>query len=69
MLTETEALELIRKALAIHDAERPVPSHVSVTDAAEMLGVTTRTITRMKLPRNKAGKIPYRAVVEALAAR
>lgn len=69
MLTETEALELIRKALVLHDAERPVPSHVSVADAAEMLDVSTRTITRMKPPRNRAGKIPYRWVLEALAAR
>jgi hypothetical protein len=69
MLTETEAMELIRKALAIRDAERPVPSCVSVAEAAEMFGVSTRTVVRMKLPRNKAGKIPYRAVLEALAAR
>lgn len=69
MLTETEALELIRKALAIRDAERPVPSAVSTDEAAEMLGVSTRTLRRMKLPRNAAGKIPYRAVLEALAAR
>lgn len=69
MLTEAEALELITKALAIHDAERPVPSHVTVEQAAEMLDVSTRTVIRMKLPRNEAGKIPYRAVVEALAAK
>jgi hypothetical protein len=69
MLTETEALALIRKALTLHDAERPVPSHVSVAEAAEMLGVTTRTIARMKPQRNKAGKIPYRWIVETMAAR
>lgn len=69
MLTEQEAMELIRKALAIRDAERPVPSCVSVAEAAEMLGVSSRTVVRMKLPRNAAGKIPYRAVLEALAAR
>lgn len=69
MLTEQEGLELIRKALAIRDAERPVPSHVSVAEAAEMLGVNRKTIARLKLPRNAVGKIPYRAVLEALAAR
>lgn len=69
MLTEQEAMDLIRKALAIRDAERPVPPHVSVTEAAEMLGVSTRTVVRMKLPRNKAGKIPYRVLIEALAAK
>jgi len=69
MLTETEALDLIRKALKLHDAERPVPTCVSVAEAAEMLGVSTRTVVRMKPPRNKAGKVPYSWVVEALAAR
>jgi len=69
MLTEQEALDLITKALAIRDAERPVPSCVSVSEAAEIMGVSTRTVVRMKLPRNKAGKIPYRAVLEALAVR
>jgi transposase len=69
MLTETEALDLIRKALRIHDAERPVPTAVTPDEAAEMLGVSTRTIRRMKLRRNEVGKIPYRAIVEALAAR
>ena len=69
MLTETEALDLIRKALAIHDAERPVPTCVTVAEAAEMLGVSKRTAVRMNLPRNKAGKVPYRAVVEALRAK
>lgn len=69
MLTEQEAVDLIRKALAIRDAERPVPPHVSITDAAEMLGVSTRTITRMRPPKNAAGKIPYRWLVETLAAK
>lgn len=69
MLTETEAVNLIRKALAIHDAERPVPTCVTVTEAAKMLGINRRTIHRMAPPKNKAGKIPYRWVVEALAAK
>jgi hypothetical protein len=69
VLTEQEALELICKALAIHDAKRPVPSCVSVTEAAKMIGVSRRTLVRMNLPRNEAGKIPYEAVVAARAAR
>lgn len=69
MLTEQEALDLIAKALAIHDAQRPVPSCVTVSEAAEMLGVNRRTVARMKLPRNAAGKIPYEAVLAARAAR
>ena len=69
MLTEQEAMQLIVKALEIHDAKRPVPSHVSVAEAAEILDVTPRTITRMKLPRNSVGKIPYEAVLAARSAR
>jgi len=69
VLTETEALKLIRKALELHDAARPVPSHVSVSEAAEMLDVTPRTISRMRPPRNSVGKIPYSWIVETLAAR
>lgn len=68
-LTPQEALELMNRALAIRDAERPVPSSVNIRQAAEMLGVSARTVARMKFPRNKAGKIPYRAVVEALVKR
>lgn len=69
MLTDQEAIDLIRKALAMHDAQRPVPSCVSVAEAAGMLGVSTRTVIRMKLPRNRVGKIPYEAVLEARAAK
>jgi hypothetical protein len=69
VLTEQEALELICKALAIHDAQRPVPSCVSVTEAAKMLKVSRSTLLRLKLPRNEVGKIPYEAVLAARAAR
>lgn len=69
MLTETEALELIRKALALHDAGRPIPTAVSFADAARMLEISTRTLTRMKPPRNKVNLIPYSWVIEAMASK
>lgn len=69
MLTESEAVELICKALAIHAAEHPVPTAVTFGDAARMLEISTRTLTRMKPPRNKANLIPYRWVIEAMAAK
>jgi DNA invertase Pin-like site-specific DNA recombinase len=50
-------------------AERPVPSCVSVDQAAEMLGVSRHTVMRMKPPRNAVGKIPYEWVLEARSAR
>lgn len=68
MLTEQEAMELIRKALALHDAQRPVPACVSVAQAAKLLSLSTRTVTRMNPPR-VAGKVPYSWIVETLASR
>jgi hypothetical protein len=68
-LNREEALELVQQALAMHDARRPVPSAVTVQQAAEMLGVTPRTISRMKPPKHGAGKIPYGWVLEQLAVR
>lgn len=46
-------------------ARRPVPTAVTLAQAAEILGVTPRTAQKLKLPRNKAGKIPYEAVLAA----
>lgn len=69
MLTESEALELVKTALAMHDARRPVPTAVTFADAARMLEISTRTLTRMKPPRNKANLIPYCWVIEASAAK
>ena len=65
-ITEQDALALIRKALALHDAERPVPACVSMNEAAKMLGVSVRTLVRRQPPRNAVGKVPYRWVLEAL---
>jgi predicted DNA-binding transcriptional regulator YafY len=69
MLTEQDAMNLIRRALAMHDAERPVPTAVTVADAARMLEVSTRTMSRMRPPKNKAGLVPYSWVIEQLAAK
>lgn len=69
MLTKEEARELIREAVREALAERPLPSSVSVKQAAEILDVSTRTIVRMRPPRNGVGQIPYSWVAEALAAR
>lgn len=69
MITKEEARELIRDAVREALAQRPLPTCVSVTEAARMLGVSRRTAVKMNLPRNKAGKVPYEAVLEARAAR
>jgi hypothetical protein len=60
------AIEAAEAALARFAVYHPLPSCVTATEAAEMLGVSTKTITRMKLPRNDAGKIPYVDLLKAL---
>jgi hypothetical protein len=60
------ALEAAEAALMRFRSENPPPSCVTATEAAKMLGVSTKTITRMALPRNKAGKIPYVDLLKAL---
>lgn len=73
MYSEREARALAvsaaQEALARFAAERPMPSSVSIEDAAEILGVSRRTVARMRLPRNKAGRIPYAAVLDAISAK
>jgi len=67
--TEAEALELAVRAVQIAQAQRPVPSTVTVGEAAQMLGVSPRTIIRLNLPRNSVGRIPYEEVIAARSAR
>lgn len=70
MYTEDEAralaIDAAQEALTRFAASRPVPTAVSASEAATMLGVSVRTVARMKLPRNRAGKIPYQVVLDAL---
>jgi hypothetical protein len=72
MLTQAEArriaVDAALEALARFAAAHPLPTQVTAKEAARMLGVSGRTISRMRLPRNSAGKIPYEAVLEARAA-
>jgi hypothetical protein len=69
MYTETEAFGLAVKAAQIAIAQRPNPTHVTVAQAAQILGVSARTAARMNLPRNSLGKIPYEEVIAARSAR
>ena len=47
MISEKEALEIARRAAKMALAERPVPAYVTLTDAAEVLGVSRPTARRM----------------------
>lgn len=50
-------------------ARRPVPTAVTLKQAAEMLEISPRTAQKLKLPRNAAGLIPYEVVLAARATR
>jgi hypothetical protein len=64
---EAKALAVEAATLALRQfaIEHPLPSCVNATEAAKMLNVSPRTLWRLNLPRNKAGKIPTEAVLEA----
>lgn len=69
MLTEHEARKLAvdaaTEALARFKATHPAPVSLSVSDTAAMLGLSVRTIARMK-PEKIGGKIPYSWVLKRL---
>lgn len=68
MLTEHEARKVAIAAAEEVLARRPVPTSVTLKQAAEMLGISPNTARKLRLPRNSAGLIPYEAVLEARAA-
>jgi hypothetical protein len=69
MYSEMEARQIAVAAAEEVLARRPVPSSVTAAQAAELLDVSVRTVMRLKLPRNRAGKIPYEAVMAARSSR
>ncbi len=62
----TDIREVIRQTVAETLARRPTPTTVSLSQAAEMLEVSTRTIQRMNPPRSAGGRIPYSWVSKQL---
>jgi uncharacterized protein YbbK (DUF523 family) len=66
-LSRKEALDIALEAVRLYAASHPVPTAVTLKQAAEMLGVCPKTARKFELPRNRAGLIPYAAVQEALA--
>ena len=64
-------LDLRRVAIAAAEevlARRPVPSAVTLKQAAEMVDISPNTARKLNLRRNGAGLIPYEVVLEARAA-
>jgi hypothetical protein len=50
-------------------ARRPVPTSVTLKQAAEMLCISRNTAHKLKLPRSESGLIPYEAVLAARDSR
>lgn len=71
-ISELDALHIATKAVEIYAARHPRPPHVTITQAAEMLGKSRPTVTRMmtfyRIKRNKCGQIPIEAIDRMLAA-
>jgi hypothetical protein len=59
-LIEQAVERAVQKVLA----GRPVPSHVTLKQAAEMLGVHANTASKLGLRRSKTGLIPYEEVLD-----
>ena len=68
-LTTEEARRLIADTVEEVLARRPVPTAVTLDQAAEMLGVHRNTARKLKLQRNAAGLIPYEEVLRVRASR
>lgn len=68
MLTQ-ETRQMVVAVIEEVLARRPIPTAVTLKQAAEMLGISRNTATKLNLPRNKSGLIPYEAVLAARDAR
>lgn len=68
----TETVEIAIKAVQIYAETHPRPSQVTQDQAAEMVGVSPATISRMvkagTLKLNKFGRIPVSEIDRAIAA-
>lgn len=68
MYTSQEVRQIASEAARRVLEERPVPSTLTTEQAAEILGVSTRTIQRLN-PRRVGSKIPYLWVRQQLEVR
>lgn len=70
-MTDLEALEIAARAVALYAARHPRPVHVTVTQAADMMGVSRptarRVMTDARVGRNHAGLIPIEEIDRVLA--
>lgn len=66
-ITEAEVQRIAERAVELALARLPLPSCVTLTEAARMLGVSRTTARKLNLRRNAAGLIPYEEVLRARA--
>ena len=69
MLNEHEARRIAIAAAEEVLARRPVPTAVTLKQAAEMLNVSPNTARAYKMRRNAAGLIPYEEVLRVRDSR
>ena len=68
-LSEGELTALLERAVARALAQRPTASTVTLEQAGEILGVSSRTVRRMQPPFLAANRIPYSWLLERLSSR
>lgn len=70
MVTEQTLIECAAKAVQIYAEQHPRPSQVTMVQAAQMLGLSAQTISKMvrqgRLPLNGLGMIPITEIDRAL---
>lgn len=68
MITEREALGIAMQAVTLYAARHPRPTHVTISQAAKMLGIGRGTAAKLLgSRRNACGMVPIEAVDEARA--
>ncbi|TGN96100.1 DNA-binding protein [Burkholderia sp. USMB20] len=70
MIEAGEVLNLARRAVQLYAETHPRPAHVTIQQAAEMMGLSRHTVSKMvvvgTLRLNKCGRIPISQVDAAL---
>ncbi|RQN35028.1 helix-turn-helix domain-containing protein [Paraburkholderia tropica] len=65
-LSDAEILRIAHRALELHAAQHPRPPHVTISQAAEMLGLSRRTVSKMlhagQFRLNRCGRIPIEQI-------
>ncbi|PXX15876.1 excisionase family DNA binding protein [Paraburkholderia tropica] len=72
-LSDAEILHIAHKALELHAAQHPRPPHVTISQAADMLGLSRHTVSKMlhagQFRLNRCGRIPIEQIDMAQSAR